>query len=46
MIASASLYGGTDTLFRYTLPKIGIQVDFIEDMTAEKIRLPSKIILN
>jgi O-acetylhomoserine (thiol)-lyase len=37
LIASASLYGGTDTLFRYTLPKIGIQVDFIEDLTPEKL---------
>ena len=37
IIASASLYGGTDTLFRYTLPRMGIKVDFIEDMTPEKI---------
>ncbi len=42
MITSASLYGGTDTLFRYTLPKIGVQVDFIEDMTAEKIQAAIK----
>jgi len=38
VISSASLYGGTDTLFRHTLPKIGISVDFIEDMDGEKIK--------
>ena len=37
IIASASLYGGTDTMFRYSLPKMGITVDFVEDLTAEKI---------
>lgn len=37
IISSSSLYGGTETLFRYTLPRIGISVDFIEDITAEKI---------
>jgi OAH/OAS sulfhydrylase len=38
IVASASLYGGTDTLFRYTLPRLGITVDFIEDMDAKKVR--------
>ncbi len=42
IISSASLYGGTDTLFRYTLPKIGITVDFIEDLTPEKLKLAIK----
>ncbi len=37
IVASASLYGGTDTLFRYTLPKLGIEVTFITDITAEKV---------
>ncbi len=37
IIASASLYGGTDTMFRYSLPKMGITVDFVEDLTPEKI---------
>lgn len=37
IVASASLYGGTDTLFRYTLPRLGITVDFIEDMDATKV---------
>ena len=38
IISSASIYGGTDTLFRYSLPKMGIGVDFVEDITAEKIK--------
>ena len=37
IISSASIYGGTDTFFRYTLPKLGITVDFVEDLTADKI---------
>ena len=37
IISSASLYGGTDTLFRYTLPRMGIKVDLVEDMTPEKV---------
>jgi O-acetylhomoserine (thiol)-lyase len=31
IIASASLYGGTYNLFHYNLPKLGIEVDFVED---------------
>jgi O-acetylhomoserine (thiol)-lyase len=31
LVASAALYGGTYNLFHYTLPKIGIEVDFVED---------------
>ena len=38
IISSASLYGGTDTQFRYSLPKMGIEVDLVEDMTPEKIK--------
>ena len=37
IIASASLYGGTQTLFYYTLPRFGIDVTFIEDFTPENI---------
>ena len=37
IISSSSIYGGTDTFFRYTLPKLGITVDFVEDLTADKI---------
>ena len=42
IVASASLYGGTDTLFRYTLPRLGITVDFIEDLDAEKLQAAIK----
>ncbi len=31
VVASASLYGGTYNLFHYTLPKLGVTVDFVED---------------
>ena len=31
IISSASLYGGTYNLFHYNLPKLGIEVDFVED---------------
>ncbi|MDQ2587010.1 bifunctional o-acetylhomoserine/o-acetylserine sulfhydrylase [Saccharothrix yanglingensis] len=30
-VASASLYGGTYNLFHYTLPKLGIEVSFVDD---------------
>ncbi len=31
IVASAALYGGTYNLFRYTLPKLGVEVSFVED---------------
>ncbi|MCW2771594.1 MAG: bifunctional o-acetylhomoserine/o-acetylserine sulfhydrylase [Aeromicrobium sp.] len=31
IVASASLYGGTDSLLRHTFPKLGITVSFVED---------------
>ena len=31
MVASPSLYGGTYNLFHHTLPKLGIEVSFVED---------------
>ena len=31
LVASASLYGGTYNLFHYTLPKMGIEVTFVDD---------------
>ncbi len=37
IISSSSLYGGTETLFRHTFPRYGIDVTFIEDINAEKI---------
>lgn len=38
IISSSSLYGGTETLFRHTLPKMGIKVTFVNDATPEKIK--------
>ncbi len=38
IVSSSSLYGGTETMFRYTLPRIGIEVTFIEDPTPETMR--------
>ena len=37
IVASASLYGGTDTLFRHTFPRLGLSVTFIDDITPEKV---------
>ena len=31
VVSSATLYGGTYNLFHYTLPKLGITVDFVND---------------
>jgi O-acetylhomoserine (thiol)-lyase len=31
MVSSSSLYGGTYNLFHYTLPKMGIEVSFVDD---------------
>jgi O-acetylhomoserine (thiol)-lyase len=31
VVASPSLYGGTYNLFHYTLPKLGIEVSFVDD---------------
>ena len=31
MVSGASLYGGTYNLFHYTLPKLGIEVSFVDD---------------
>jgi len=38
IIASGSLYGGTETLFRHTLPRFGIEVTFLEEFTADTVR--------
>ena len=37
IVSSSSLYGGTETCFRHTMPKIGIEVSFVDDATPEKI---------
>jgi O-acetylhomoserine (thiol)-lyase len=36
--ASASLYGGTYNLFHYTLPRLGITVDFVDPSDPENFR--------
>ena len=38
IVASSSLYGGTDTLFRFTLPRFGVETTFIQDISPEKVR--------
>lgn len=38
IISSNSLYGGTYNLFHYTLPKLGIQVKFVDSSDPENIR--------
>lgn len=38
IVSSASLYGGTETLFRYTLPRIGIETTFVTDPTPANIK--------
>jgi O-acetylhomoserine (thiol)-lyase len=36
LVASSSLYGGTYNLFRYTLPKLGIETTFVADPTTPR----------
>ncbi|CAN5901077.1 O-acetylhomoserine aminocarboxypropyltransferase/cysteine synthase [soil metagenome] len=38
IVSSAGLYGGTYNLFHYTLPKIGINVKFVDDRNPEAFR--------
>lgn len=38
IVSSASLYGGTYNLFHYTLPKLGIQVRFVDQSDPENFR--------
>ncbi len=37
IVSSASLYGGTDTLFRYVLPRFGIETTFVDEISGEKV---------
>jgi len=37
LVTTTSLYGGTDTLFRHTLPQMGIQTTFVADSTPANI---------
>ncbi len=43
IISSASLYGGTQTLFQYTLPRFGIEVTFVDELTPESIAANVKV---
>lgn len=38
IVSSSSLYGGTYNLFHYTLPKMGIEVDFVDASDPENFR--------
>ena len=38
IVSSAGLYGGTYNLFHYTLPKIGINIKFVDDTDPENFR--------
>jgi O-acetylhomoserine (thiol)-lyase len=38
VVSSASLYGGTYNLFHYTLPKMGIKVNFVDPADPENFR--------
>nr|BBH94617.1 O-acetylhomoserine aminocarboxypropyltransferase [Thermogemmatispora argillosa] len=38
VVSSTSLYGGTYNLFRYTLPKLGITVRFVDSRQPEQFR--------
>jgi len=38
IVSSAHLYGGTYNLFHYTLPKLGIEVDFVDPTRPENFR--------
>ena len=42
IVSSSSLYGGTDTLFRYTFPKLGIEVTFVDDFTPANVQAAIK----
>ncbi len=38
IVASSSLYGGTETFFRYSLPRLGIEVTFIDEIDPDKVK--------
>lgn len=42
IVSSASLYGGTETCFRYSFPKLGIDVTFLDGMTPENTKAAIK----
>ena len=42
IVASSSLYGGTQTLFQHTFPRFGIEVTFVNDFTPEAVKAAIK----
>lgn len=42
IVTSSSLYGGTDTLFRFTFPKLGIGVTFVDDFMPANVKAAIK----
>jgi O-acetylhomoserine (thiol)-lyase len=38
LVSAAGLYGGTYNLFHYTLPKVGVNVKFVDDRDPENFR--------
>lgn len=42
VVSVAQLYGGTYTLFHYTLPKMGVEVSFVDGADAENFRRAAK----
>jgi len=42
IVSSSSLYGGTETCFRYTLPRMGIETTFIDDINPENVEAAIK----
>ncbi|MBI9016740.1 MAG: O-acetylhomoserine aminocarboxypropyltransferase/cysteine synthase [Phycisphaerae bacterium] len=42
IVSSPFVYGGTDTLFRYTLPRMGIETTFAVDLNPETIQAAIK----
>ena len=38
IVASSSLYGGTQTLFQHTFPRFGIDVTFLNEFTPEAVK--------
>ena len=42
IVSSSSLYGGTDTLFRHSLQRFGIETTFIDEITPDKLKAAIK----
>jgi O-acetylhomoserine (thiol)-lyase len=38
IVSSSSLYGGTETLLKHTMPKMGVQTTFVEEPDAARVK--------